>query len=149
VLALGPERLRALQFSRANARALLELSASVVEKEIDLDSLARLDDTAAVARLSALRGVGRWTAEYVLLRGLRRLQIFPCDDVGARNNLGRLLGVKEKLTYEATRRIVDRWRPFAGLVYFHLLVNRLVSLNPALLPAAGARAASVCTSRSE
>jgi len=142
VLALGPERLRALQFSRAKARALLELSAAIVEKKIVLDALAELDDAAAVSRLNTLRGVGRWTAEYVLLRGLRRLRVFPCDDVGARNNLGRLLGSKEKLSYDAARCIVDRWRPFAGLVYFHLLVDRLASRDPALMPIAGSHTAA-------
>ena len=114
----------------------MELSAVIVEKRIVLDALSGLDDAAAVARLTTLRGVGRWTAEYVLLRGLRRLQVFPCDDVGARNNLGRLLKSTEKLTYEATRRIVERWQPFAGLVYFHLLVDRLASRDPTLMPIA-------------
>ena len=69
------------------------------------------------------------------MRGLRRLRVFPCDDVGARNNLGRLLGTTEKLDYDAARRIVDRWHPFAGLVYFHLLVDRLAGRDPALMPA--------------
>jgi DNA-3-methyladenine glycosylase II len=142
LLALGPERLRALQFSQAKAHALMELSAVIVEKRIVLDALSGLDDAAAVARLTALRGVGRWTAEYVLLRGLRRLQVFPCDDVGARNNLGRLLKSTEKLTYEATRRIVERWQPFAGLVYFHLLVDRLASRDPTLMPIASAYGAA-------
>lgn len=134
VLALGLERLRALQFSRAKAHALLDLSAAIIEKRVILEDLAKLDDAAAVTRLTMMRGVGRWTAEYVLLRGLRRLQVFPCDDVGARNNLGRLLGSKEKLNYETARRIVARWHPFAGLVYFHLLIDRLASRDPALIP---------------
>jgi DNA-3-methyladenine glycosylase II len=136
LLALGVDRLRAMQFSHAKARALMELSAAIIDKRIVLDELATFDDADAVARLTALRGVGRWTAEYVLLRGLRRLQVFPCDDVGARNNLARLLRLPDRLDYEAARRIVARWHPFAGLVYFHLLVDRLASRDPALLPIA-------------
>jgi DNA-3-methyladenine glycosylase II len=136
LLALGPARLRALQFSQAKARALVELSAAIRDRKIVLDTLTELDDEAAVARLCTLRGVGRWTAEYVLLRGLRRLHVFPCDDVGARNNLARLVGAKEKLNYEAARRIVDRWHPFAGLVYFHLLVDSLASRDATLMPIA-------------
>jgi DNA-3-methyladenine glycosylase II len=46
-----------------------------------------------MVRLRALRGAGRWTAEYVLLRGFGRLHAFPGDDVGARNNLQRWLGL--------------------------------------------------------
>jgi DNA-3-methyladenine glycosylase II len=142
LLALGSERLRAMQFSQAKSRALLELCAGMVEGAIDLDTLAPLDDAAVVARLTELRSVGRWSAEYVLLRGLGRLEIFPCDDVGARNNLGRLLGLKEKLNYETAHRIVDRWKPFAGLVYFHLLVEGLVSRDPSLLPIGDAHEAA-------
>jgi DNA-3-methyladenine glycosylase II len=69
--------------------------------------------------------VGRWTAEYVLLRGLGRTNIFPGDDVGARNNLGRWLRLTKPLDYEGVRHILARWQRFGGLVYFHLLLDRL------------------------
>jgi DNA-3-methyladenine glycosylase II len=75
--------------------------------------------------LRTLRGVGRWTAEYVLLRGLGRLHVFPGDDVGARNNLQRWLGLLEPLDYEGAQRTLAQWAPFQGLVYFHLLLRSL------------------------
>jgi DNA-3-methyladenine glycosylase II len=75
-----------------------------------------------VARLQTLRGVGRWTAEYVLLRGLGRLHVFPGDDIGARNNLQRWLGILEPLDYDGVQRVLARWQPFQGLVYLHLLL---------------------------
>lgn len=53
------------------ARALIELSAGLANGRLDLEGVTALDDQEALARLYALRGVGRWTAEYVLLRGLR------------------------------------------------------------------------------
>ena len=71
---------------------------------LDADELEHQDDAAAVARLRELRGVGRWTAEYVLLRGLGRLHVFPGDDVGARNNLQRWLGLLEPLDYDGVQR---------------------------------------------
>jgi DNA-3-methyladenine glycosylase II len=73
-------------------------------------------------RLRSLRGVGRWTAEYALLRGLGRLHVFPGDDVGARNNLQRWLGLLEPLDYEGVQRVLARWQPFQGFVYLHLLL---------------------------
>jgi DNA-3-methyladenine glycosylase II len=133
LLSLGSQSIRNLQFSGVKTRALLEVSQAIIDRKIAFETIERLDDAAAIAHLCALRGVGRWTAEYVLLRGLRRIHVFPCDDVGARNNLGRLLGSTKKLTYEAARLTVDRWYPFAGLVYFHLLMDRLASLDPALM----------------
>ena len=72
--------------------------------------------------MRTLRGVGRWTAEYVLLRGLGRLHVFPGDDIGARNNLQRWLGLLEPLDYDGVQRALAKWAPFQGLVYLHLLL---------------------------
>ena len=94
---------------------------------LDLDTLADLDDADATACLRELYGVGRWSAEYVLLRGLGRLEIFPADDVGARKSLQLWLGQPSALGYEAACRAVADWYPFAGLVYFHLLLSRLAA----------------------
>jgi DNA-3-methyladenine glycosylase II len=114
--------LRALGFSRQKGEAIIELARAVATRRLDLDELEGLDDAAAVARLRTLRGVGRWTAEYVLLRGLGRLHVFPGDDIGARNNLQRWLGILEPLDYDGVQRVLARWQPFQGLVYLHLLL---------------------------
>lgn len=123
--ACEPDQLRALGFSRQKAQAIVELARVVEEGSLDLAGLERLDDAAAVERLREVRGVGRWTAEYVLLRGLGRLHVFPGDDVGARNNLQRWLGLLEPLDYEGVRRVLARCAPFQGLVYLHLLLRAL------------------------
>jgi DNA-3-methyladenine glycosylase II len=78
-----------------------------------------------LARLLELEGVGRWTAEYVLLRGLGRLHVFPGDDVGARNMLRRWLHRVKPFDYAGVRRTLGRWKPYAGLIYFHLLLHGL------------------------
>jgi DNA-3-methyladenine glycosylase II len=119
---LKPDELRALGFSRQKGAAIIELARSVATRRFDLDEREDLDDAPAVARLRSLRGVGRWTAEYVLLRGLGRLHVFPGDDVGARNNLQRWLGILEPLDCEGVQRVLARWQPFQGLVYLHLLL---------------------------
>jgi DNA-3-methyladenine glycosylase II len=124
---LDPDALRGLGFSRQKARALTELARVTANGSLDLDALAGLDDAAAVAHLCRLRGVGRWTAEYVLLRGLGRLGVFPGDDVGARTNLARWLGRPGALDYAGVQRALARWKPYAGLLYFHLLLDRLAA----------------------
>jgi DNA-3-methyladenine glycosylase II len=98
----------------------------VASGELDLEGLADLDDDAAIARLVELRGVGRWTAEYVLLRGLGRQHIFPGDDSGLRSNLRRWLDLPI-LDVDGTRELLSRWSPYAGLVYLCLLANRLIA----------------------
>lgn len=122
---LLPAELRPLGFSMRKERAITELSQSVVKGSLDLDGLAQLPDEEAIECLCRLRGVGRWTAEYVLLRGFGRTHIFPGDDVGARNNLKRWLHLEKPLDYEAVHRILEHWDPYAGLIYFHLLLDRL------------------------
>lgn len=121
----APERLRALGFSRQKARALRELADDAAEGRVDLEGIAALDDEAAKKRLLELRGVGRWTAEYVLLRGLGRINVFPGDDVGARKRLAQWLDLPGPLDYAGVRRAVARWQPYAGMAYFHLLLRGL------------------------
>lgn len=124
VAALRPTQLRALGFNRAKSRALIEL-AREVEGGLDLEALAELDDQAVVERLVALWGIGRWTAEYVLLRGLGRLAMFPGDDVGARTNLARWMKLRTPLDYDRVRKLARRWQPYSGFLYFHLLLKSL------------------------
>jgi DNA-3-methyladenine glycosylase II len=122
---VSPTTLRKLGFSSQKARAMLELSAAVVRADLDLESVAALPDEAAIACLRELRGVGRWTAEYVLLRGLGRLHVFPGDDVGARNNLQAWLSLPATLDYDGVGRALNRSRRYGGLIYFHLLLDRI------------------------
>ena len=89
---LQPDDLKRHGFSSTKARTIIETAQAVVADELDLEALPQLEDGAAIERLTSLRGIGRWTAEYVLLRGLGRLHIFPGDDVGAHNKLRRLFG---------------------------------------------------------
>ncbi len=119
---IEPEALRVLGFSRQKSVALIDLANSVERGTLRLDDITILADDKATEVLQALWGVGRWSAEYVLLRGLGRLQVFPGDDVGARNNLARRLGVGTPLDYDGVRRITARWAPYSGLVYFHFLL---------------------------
>lgn len=117
--------LRQLGFSRQKGRAIVDFAQSVVDGHLHLEELADLSDDEATNRLCKVRGVGRWTAEYVLLRGLGRTHVFPGDDVGARNNLQRWLRLSKPLDYEGVRRVLSRWGDYSGLVYFHLLLDRL------------------------
>jgi DNA-3-methyladenine glycosylase II len=120
-----PQLIASLGFSRQKVRAMIELAKAINAGQLSVEALTEVSDEAAMANLQELRGVGRWTAEYVLLRGLGRWHIFPGDDVGARNNLTRWLGIREDLDYEGVRRVLLRWRKFGGLIYFHLLLNQL------------------------
>jgi DNA-3-methyladenine glycosylase II len=123
--AATPESLRSLGFNGFKSRELIRLGRKIASGELALESFADLPNPDAAFRLLELPGVGRWTAEYVSLRGLGRIDTFPGDDIGARNNLARWLHLRKPLDYDRSMRIVDQWKPFAGLIYFHLLLDGL------------------------
>jgi DNA-3-methyladenine glycosylase II len=123
--AASPETVRSLGFSGAKTRALLELGREISSERLDLEAFADLSSEQAVSRLVELRGVGRWTAEYTLLRGLGRIDLFPGDDIGARNNLERWMRLRGPLDYAGVAHVVSRWKPYGGLIYFHLLLDSL------------------------
>jgi DNA-3-methyladenine glycosylase II len=120
----NPDALRAFGLSRQKGEYLIGLAKLAIDpKDRDFGSIDRLDDDDAIARLSKIRGVGRWTAEYVMLRGFGRINIFPGDDVGGRKKLFEWLGSSDAPTYDGVGKILERWRPYGGLIYLHLLVN--------------------------
>jgi|SRR6185312_15743367 len=131
--AARPAGLKRLGFSGAKAMAILQISRAISRGTLDLQSLARLDNAAAIDRLQQLKGIGRWTAEYLLLRGLGRLDVFPAGDVGGQNKLQRWLQLKMRPADRDVNRILRRWSPYQGLIYFHLLLDeqsRRGLLNP-------------------
>ena len=98
----------------AQLRELARLPLARFERE-----LAALADGDARARLLELPGIGPWTADYVLLRGLGRLDIFPAGDVGAAHALGRILG--RAIEPPAAVRYAERFAPLRGMLYFCML----------------------------
>jgi len=125
VARLRPESYHAIGFSGQKVRALVDLAQAITRRQLALESIDGEDDAVARQRLLELRGVGRWTAEYVLLRGLGRLSVFPGDDVGAQKRLAQWLGRSRPFDYAGVAKAVERWQPYAGLAYFHLLLDGL------------------------
>ena len=136
IAALEPDELKRLGFSASKSRAIIEIARANVTGRLDLEGLERLDDAGVRERLTSLRGIGRWTAEYVLLRGLGRLYVFPGDDVGAHNKLRRFFGLDTPLDYGTVQELVARWQPYAGVVYFHLLLDSLAQAGLVAAPEA-------------
>ena len=132
-----PAAVRALGFSGRKAQYIKGISCFAAgnpgssgcgkagSATFDIEALEALADEEAETKLESLEGVGRWSAQYVLLRGMGRLGVFPGDDVGARAKLKEWLAIEAPLDYEGVRRIAARWRPYGGLVYFHLLLKNL------------------------
>lgn len=117
--------LRKLGFSTNKCKTLIDLASRIVADETVFDNLENKSNDDIVKYLCQFKGIGRWSAEYVLLRGLGKIDMFPGDDVGAKKNLQLLLNIKRKLDYQKISEITKKWYPYAGFIYFHLLLNKL------------------------
>jgi hypothetical protein len=119
------EEIKRLGFSHQKSLAIKDLATAFANNEINPAELDQMGNPEAVEYLFTLRGIGRWSAEYVLPRGLGRLDTFPGDDIGAQNNLRRLFNLDHKPGYDEIKQLTARRHPYEGLVYFHLLLNKL------------------------
>jgi len=123
VVGLPRSTLRSLGFSERKAETILELSGAAAAGELERNTFEQLDDAAVIDALVRRRGIGRWSADYVLLRGLGRLHVFPASDVGALNGLRSFLVAWGRSA--DPRAALDAWAPDTGIVYFHLLLRGL------------------------
>lgn len=117
--------LRKMGYSTRKAYMILDLAKAVTENRIDLEQIDACDDQSALGFLTGLKGIGRWSAQYVLLRGLRRLNVFPADDIGFQNKLGKWLHLDKQLDYEGVHHVIRRWRAYGGIIYFFMLLDHL------------------------
>jgi DNA-3-methyladenine glycosylase II len=120
LLALPEEALRAAGLSRNKALSLRDLAAKVLDGTVVLSprGLARESDDEIIARLSAVRGIGRWTAEMFLLFQLRRLDVWPTGDLGVRRGYG--LGWHVPMpTARELEPLGDPYRPYRSVVAWY------------------------------
>jgi DNA-3-methyladenine glycosylase II len=120
VLAAPPEVLRAAGLSAAKAASITDLAEKVLDGTVPLDGrrLARLSDDEIVARLSTVRGIGRWTAEMFLLFQLRRLDVWPSGDLGVRRGYGLAYGIPTPEPKELEV-LGDPFRPYRSVAAWY------------------------------
>lgn len=112
----GEKGLEGFRLSAAKLGAIARLARAFAEGELSEKEIARLPDEAAIERLMGMKGVGRWTAETALLRGLARADAFPAGDLSVVKYLAE--GVFEhgrRATESEMRAYGERWRPWRGL----------------------------------
>jgi AraC family transcriptional regulator of adaptative response / DNA-3-methyladenine glycosylase II len=98
--------LRSIGLPARRAAALRALAAAVAAGELDLDATADADTTRA--RLTAIRGIGPWTAEYIAMRALRDPDAFPCGDLGLR----KAVSPGAPVTSRELQAMAETWRPW-------------------------------------
>jgi DNA-3-methyladenine glycosylase II len=105
--------LRAAGLSRQKMSYARSLSEEVLSGRLDFDALPA-DDEEAIARLTSVKGIGRWTAEIYLLFAEGRPDIFPAGDLAVQIELGVILGLDGKPTEKAIRALAEPWSPHRG-----------------------------------
>ncbi len=121
IRALPVAALRSAGLSGAKAAALHDLADKTLDGTVPpLSALRRLDDESVIERLTAVRGIGRWTVEMLLIFRLGRPDVLPIHDYGLRKGLGRLLRKRQVPTPGEVARHGERWRPWRSVASWYL-----------------------------
>jgi DNA-3-methyladenine glycosylase II len=120
MLALTEEDLRGVGFSRRKVEYVHDLAARVLDGDLELDRIATLPDEEAIAEISAVRGLGRWTAEIFLLFHLGRPDVISGGDLGIRKAIMVEYGLTEMPTPKQVEERAERWRPHRSLAGLYL-----------------------------
>ena len=107
------EALRAAGLSRQKMAYVRSLAEEVLSGRLDFDALPA-DDEEAIAHLTAVKGIGRWSAEIYLLFAEGRPDVFPAGDLAVQIEIGNILGLEGKPTEKAVRALAEAWRPHRG-----------------------------------
>ena len=118
--------IRACGLSARKAETIRQAARVIESGELTEDSLVRMSSADAIRRLTALPGIGPWSAGLILLSGLGRLDVFPSGDVGATRGLGKLLGLSAGPAFD---RAVERFGDRRGYLYFCSLGASLLAKN--------------------
>jgi len=113
VLAAGDDDLRLAGLSRQKAGYARSLAGLVLSGELDLAALPA-DDEEAIALLTRIKGIGRWSAEIYLLFAEGRPDVWPAGDLAVQVEIGRLLGLDARPSEKQLRTLADPWRPHRG-----------------------------------
>jgi DNA-3-methyladenine glycosylase II len=114
------ESLRSVGLSRQKASYLKDLCTRVHTGALALDGLDAMPDDEVMATLTAVKGIGRWTAEMILIFQLQRLDILPVDDVGLLRSIQRAYGLKRRPTAKQVLRLGQKWRPYRSVASWYL-----------------------------
>ena len=120
VLATSDETLRACGLSTSKTAALKDLAAKTIDGTVPKGpALAGMTDEEIIARLTAVRGIGRWTVEMLLLFELGRLDVWPVNDYGVQKGYAKTFGKRKPPTAKQLQKIGEKWRPYRSVAAWY------------------------------
>jgi DNA-3-methyladenine glycosylase II len=120
LLGLGEAAIRTAGLSASKARYVLNLAEAVTLGQAPLDAFDAWDDDAIIARLTAIKGIGRWTADMFLIFALNRPDVLPVGDLGVRTALRDRHGLAEIPKPSECAPLAEHWRPYRSIAIWYL-----------------------------
>src|SRR5881396_2678129 len=121
ILATADETFRTAGLSRSKIAALKDLAAKTLDRTVPSSrALARMSDDEIIARLIAVRGIGRWTVEMLLLFDLGRPDVWPVDDYGVRKGFAQTFGKRKLPKPKQLMKLGEKWRPHRSVAAWYL-----------------------------
>ncbi|MEM7232370.1 MAG: DNA-3-methyladenine glycosylase 2 family protein [Planctomycetota bacterium] len=117
---MDPETLRPCGISARKAEYMITLAKEFHSGSLKGVRFAKLDNESIIEKLSALPGIGRWTAEMFLIFSLGRLDVFSRGDLALRNGMQRVLGESESIPPKKSIEIAERWAPYRSIASLYL-----------------------------
>lgn len=136
----APESVRGCGLSRPKASYIRDLAQHFVDGRIPTRRLSRMSDEDVIEALIGVKGIGRWTAEMFLMFVLNRPDVLPVDDLGLREGMRDLYGLKERPKAPQMIEMAERWRPYRSVGTWYVWrrnTTPAIPLTDAPQPAAG------------
>ena len=140
--AVTDEQFRSVGVSRQKALYLRDLAEKVDSRAVTLDHLADLDDEAVITALTAVKGIGRWTAEMFLMFRLHRPDVLPVGDLGILTAVQKAYGLRTRPTPDRLRQLGDAWKPYRSIACWYLWRSLDNEPSPSTAKASSAKGAS-------
>ena len=120
IIRLNPKTLLSMQFSQRKVEYLLGFTKQICDGRFDLEALKYLDYDASLDKLLAIRGIGPWSANYILLRGAGCRDAFPVGDSGINRAVKTIYGLGPRPSVDDLLELGERWRPYRSLATYYL-----------------------------
>jgi DNA-3-methyladenine glycosylase II len=122
--------LRAIGLSERKAEYVRNSARLLADRKLDLEALRLKDKTTdIIEELDKVKGIGIWTAELTMIRGMQRLEAFPADDLGLRRTMSYFYGSNKQITNVEARKIAENWGRWKGVAAYYLIVAEILNLR--------------------
>ena len=120
ILSLRPERMRRLGLSRQKTVYIRDLARQTAKGKITFEILADFPDEEVIAHLTAVKGIGEWTAQMFLIFALQRHNVLPTGDLGIRSAIKKVYGLAELPKPREVEEIARGWHPYCTVASWYL-----------------------------